>query len=129
MHRGSLAVLLLAAVFVSATSAQQPAARKKITVKEMLAQPTFGGYQLSPDGNTVLFTRTDRDPKDWTGTSHIWLHDLATGKSLQLTSSPKGESNPRFLPDGRVAFVSNRDTKNAWWVISPNGGEATKLFE
>jgi dipeptidyl aminopeptidase/acylaminoacyl peptidase len=129
MHRGSLTVLLLAAVFVTAASAQQPAARKKITVKEMLAQPTFGGYQLSPDGNQVMFTRTDRDPKDWAATSHIWLHDLATGKSFQLTSSAKGESNPRWLPDGRIAFVSNRDTKNAWWVISPAGGEATKLFD
>jgi dipeptidyl aminopeptidase/acylaminoacyl peptidase len=129
MHRGSLAVLLLAAVFASATSAQQPVAKKKITVKEMLAQPTFGGYQLSPDGNTVLFTRTDRDPKDWAGTSHIWLYDIASGKSFQLTSSAKGENNPRFLPDGRIAFVSNRDTKNAWWAISPSGGEATKLFE
>ncbi len=129
MHRGFLAVLLVAAVSVSAASAQQPAAKKKITLKEMLAQPTFGGYQLSPDGNQVLFTRTDRDPKDWAATSHIWLYDLASGRSYQLTSSPKGENGPRFLPDGRIAFTSNRDTKNAWWVISPNGGEATKLFE
>jgi dipeptidyl aminopeptidase/acylaminoacyl peptidase len=95
----------------------------------MLARPAYGGYRLSPDGGTVLFTKTTRDPKDWEATAHIWLHDLATGTSFQLTNSPRGESNPRFLPDGRVAFTSNRDGKPAWYVISPRGGEAVKLVE
>jgi dipeptidyl aminopeptidase/acylaminoacyl peptidase len=77
----------------------------------------------------ALFTRTDRDPKDYTPTAHIWLHDFSSERSFQLTNSPRGESNPRFLPDGRVAFTSNRDNRNAWYVISPSGGEAVKLVE
>ncbi|MGQ0647133.1 MAG: S9 family peptidase [Gemmatimonadaceae bacterium] len=103
--------------------------KKNITLKDMLARPTYGGYRLSPDGQTVLYTRTDRDPKDWAATGHIWLHDLSTVRSIQLTNSPRGESNARFLPDGRVAFTSNRDGKTAWYVISPKGGEAVKLVE
>ena len=125
MHRGALTVLLCAVAFASAT-AQQPGSKKKITLKDVLAEPTYGGYELSPDGKQVLFTRTERDPKDWTATSHLWLRDLATGRTFQLTSSPRGESNPNFLPDGRIAFVSNRDGKNAWWAISPAGGEAVR---
>jgi dipeptidyl aminopeptidase/acylaminoacyl peptidase len=126
MVRGA-AVLLGLALFATMGSAQEP--KKKINLKDMLLQPTYGGYQLSPDGRYVLFTKADRDPKDYSAVSHIWLHDLTTQKSIQLTNSAKGESSPRFLEDGRIAFVSNRDTKNAWWAISPAGGEAVKLLE
>lgn len=120
--------LSLAAVLALAAPLQGQQ-KKNITLRDVLAQPTYGGYRLSPDGRTVLFTRTDREPKEWAATTHIWLHDIGSGQSFQLTNSQKGEANARFLPDGRVAFTSNRDGKNAWYVISPKGGEATRLVE
>ena len=126
-RRFATAILLSVCAIVSASA--QSAAKKNITLKDVIARPTYGGYQLSPDGKLALFTRTDRDPKDYTPTSHIWIHDFAASRSLQLTNSARGESNPRFMPDGRIAFTSNRDTRNAWYVISPNGGEAVKLVE
>jgi Tol biopolymer transport system component len=132
MRRPSVAVLALCIAAVASASAQsvsQQAAKKNITLKEMIGRPTFGGYQLSPDGKMALFTRTERDPKDYAPTAHIWVHDFGAARTLQLTNSARGESNPRFLPDGRIAFTSNRDTRNAWYVISPNGGEAVKLVE
>ena len=128
MHCGSVAVLLSIALTASA-SAQQPAQKKPITLKDMLTQATYGGYQLSPDGKKVLFMRTERDTSDWSTVGHIWLHDLAAGSSMQLTSSPKGEGSPRWLDDGRITFSSNRDGKNGWYVISPAGGEAVRLFQ
>ncbi|HET9424508.1 MAG TPA: S9 family peptidase [Gemmatimonadaceae bacterium] len=122
-------LLVSLCVFTAVAASAQAPAKKNITLRETIGRPTYGGYQLSPDGKLALFTRTERDPKDYTPTSHIWLHDFGTGRSFQLTSSARGESNPRFLPDGRVAFTSNRDTRNAWYVISPNGGEAVKLVD
>ena len=121
--------LVAIAVFASAVPAQQSSERKSITLRAMLERPTYGNYEISPDGRFVVFTRTQRDTTDWETTSHIWLHDLRGGRTFQLTSAPKGESNPRFLPDGRVAFTSNRDGENAWWAIAPDGGEAVKLFD
>src|SRR5262245_58069609 len=131
MHRPSLIAIPLcfAAALAASGQAVQQGAKKNITLKEMIGRPTYGGYQISPDGKSALFIKTDRDPKDYAPTGHIWLHDFATNKSIQLTNSQRGESNPRFLPDGRIAFASNRDTRNAWYVISPNGGEAVKLVE
>jgi dipeptidyl aminopeptidase/acylaminoacyl peptidase len=129
MRRSSLSPLLLAALVVApALTAQAPAGRS-ITVQAMLERPTHGAYRIAPDGERILFTRTDRDPKDWAATSHIWLHERASGRSFQLTNSPRGEANPQFLPDGRVTFTSNRDGRNAWYVIDPRGGEATLLVE
>ena len=116
----------LALALPAPTQAQQ---KKQITLRDMLVRPTYGGYRLSPDGQMVLFTRTDRETKEWAATAHIWLHDLGSNQSFQLTNSPRGETNARFLPDGRVAFTSNRGDKNAWYVISPKGGEAVRLVE
>ncbi len=121
--------LRLLSLLALASTVADAQAKKLINLRDMLARPTYGGYQISPYGRIVLFTRTDRDPKDWAATGHIWLHELDGGRTWQLTNSPRGESNPRFLPDGRVAFTSNRDGKNAWYVIAPDGGEATKLVE
>jgi Tol biopolymer transport system component len=129
MRRLVLSLCLLLPVVATAQGVTQAAAKKNITLRETIGRPTYGGYQLSPDGSMALFTRTDRDPKDYSPTAHIWLHDFASGRSFQLTNSARGESNPRFLPDGRIAFASNRDTRNAWYVISPAGGEAVKLVE
>jgi dipeptidyl aminopeptidase/acylaminoacyl peptidase len=124
-----LTAYALSHVVLASVATAQAAQKKTITQRDLLAEATYGGYQISPDGQRVLFTRTDRDPKDWAATTHVWLHELAGGRTYQLTNAPRGESNARFLPDGRVAFTSNRDTRPAWYVISPVGGEAVKLVE
>jgi dipeptidyl aminopeptidase/acylaminoacyl peptidase len=124
----------LAALLPVGAPAQQATAvaavdQKPITVRDMLLLPTYGSYNLSPDGSRLLFTRTERDEKEWGTTSHIWIHDIAANRSFQLTRSPRGESNPRWMPDGRVMFTSNRDGRNALWVIPVDGGEAQRWIE
>lgn len=115
---------------VLAATARAQAPKKPITVRETLLTPFFAGHQLAPDGSRVLYTKAVRDEKkDWEEVGHVWLYDVATRRSLQLTNSPKGERAARWLADGRVVFTSNRDGKDALWVISPAGGEAAKLAE
>ncbi|MGH7554363.1 MAG: hypothetical protein ACREMQ_15265, partial [Longimicrobiales bacterium] len=65
--RATFSAVLAAVVIVSPLAAQQQPSteKKKLTLKATLEMPTLGGYQLSPDGKQVLFTRTERDPKDW----------------------------------------------------------------
>lgn len=126
----ALATAVFAAVLLAPPlAAQSTVAKQTITLRATLEMPTWGGYQLSPDGQRVLFTRSERDTTEWEQTSHIWLHDLGSGESWQLTNSTRGESNPRWLPDGRVVFSSNRDSKNHLWVIKPGAGEATRLID
>ncbi len=128
-RRHAASALLLLVFCAAAVTAQESAGGKNITVQDMLLRPVYGGYQIAPDGQRILFTRTDRDPKEYAATSHIWLHDVAGTRTYQLTNSPRGESNPRFLPDGRIAFTSNREGRNAWYAIDPRGGEAVLLVE
>ncbi|HEX2166983.1 MAG TPA: S9 family peptidase, partial [Longimicrobiales bacterium] len=131
MTRLRTAFLAVLAIMCTALplTAQGQSASRTITLEDMLRLPEFGSYELSPDGRQVLFTRSDRDTVAYEETSHIHLHDLATGRTIQLTNSEKGESRPGWLPDGRVTFRSDRGDGNEMWVISPTGGEAQRYVE
>lgn len=122
-------ILAVVAAALTALPAAAQSDARNISLEAMLRLPSFGNYELSPDGRQVLFTRSDRDTVKYDATSHIYLHDLAGQRTLQLTNSARGESRPTWLADGRVLFSSNRDSSNAFWVISPNGGEAQRFIE
>ena len=58
------------------------------------------------------------------------------GEEIRLTSSPDGESTPRWSPDGRfLAFLASRGTEEEKklgaqvWLLDRRGGEAQKLTE
>jgi dipeptidyl aminopeptidase/acylaminoacyl peptidase len=123
--RALLAVLLLSS---ASAVAGQTGTRQPITVEATLRMPSFGSYQLSPDGARIVFIRSERDPESWESTGHIWLYDIASGEMRQLTSGAKGESNPRWLDDGRILFSADRDGKSRLWTIRPDGGEAVRFL-
>ena len=57
-------------------------------------------------------------------------------EQLQLTSSPDGESSPRWSPDGKyLSFLASRGTEDEKkrgaqvWLLPRSGGEATKLTD
>ncbi len=131
-----LLVVLLLAVAPAGALAQNPApprAPKHMTMEESLLLPSWSGYQLSPDNSKIVFTKRVTDPETWEGVSHVWVHDLSSGDSFQLTNSASGESGARWLSDDEVLFTSRRgegaDAENRFWVISLNGGEARPFID
>jgi dipeptidyl aminopeptidase/acylaminoacyl peptidase len=88
--------------------------------------------QRSPDGKWVAFTVSraikDTDKND----SDVWMVNWEGTQEIQLTSSPDGESTPRWSPDNKyLAFVSSRqDAKSGQvWLMNRLGGEAVKLTD
>ncbi|MGW8265302.1 MAG: prolyl oligopeptidase family serine peptidase [Longimicrobiales bacterium] len=112
----------------------------------------ISGYEWSPDGTKLLLTIRDPDPIDtlpehkkpkstppWeidrlqfkqdrvgylTGNrhTHLYVFDLATKKTTQITSGDFDAGSPAWSPDGdKVAFVANR-TEN------PDGNANTDIW-
>src|SRR5262245_49597747 len=63
---------------------------------------------MSPDQKQVAVVRLDPEK----GTQDIWVIDVATGKGIALTSTPRDEAGPRppvWSPDGKqVAYIATR---------------------
>ena len=60
--------------------------------------------------------------------SDIWIADKDGLNVTRITSTAAIESDPHFSPDGKwIAFTSNRFGSNAVYVVSVEGGDATRL--
>lgn len=72
----------------------------------------FLSPELSFDGKTVLFAYTQAKGKnlEWTREScyHIFRVNVDGTGLVQLTDGPWDDFDPCFLPNGRIAFVSER---------------------
>ncbi len=106
------------------------AAQKRVpTVDDLLNVRQAGGAQISPTGDRVAYTVTETDWKQDSMVTQIWIAEVNTGRSFQLTRGEKSSGNPQWSPDGTwLAFTSDRvGGKNQIFVIRPDGGEATQL--
>ena len=72
--------------------------------------PDGGMYDISPDGQFVVFTeQRERDPKA-PSFCDVQLLELSTGKSKNLTSgSPLSHEYPAFSPDGKLVACLSSD--------------------
>ncbi len=137
--------VLLTALLPFALPAQT---KRPMTADDIMRVRGVGGVALSPAGDRVLYTvsawehpnaapaRGDTalgDKHD--RRSHVWIVPAAGGAARQLTYGERGESQPRWSPDGAlIAFVSARGTATGedgprpqLWLLNADGGEAWSL--
>jgi dipeptidyl aminopeptidase/acylaminoacyl peptidase len=122
---GFVVVSLLVPVF--ATAQQRP-----MTLVDLINVPRLAEPQLSPDGKQVLFVLGDADWKANKRINHIWRVNVDGTSQVQLTNGTRGESSPRWSPDGSmIAFLTQRADDAATQIhLIPNaGGEARPLTE
>jgi dipeptidyl aminopeptidase/acylaminoacyl peptidase len=82
----------------------------------------------SPAGDAiaVVVKAYDAGAKGWR--THLEL--VTPTGARRVTSSPEGEAEPFWSPDGRrLGFVSGRGGADALWELRLDGGEATKLLD
>src|SRR5204863_6758664 len=122
----TLAWLIGAAVAGAQTSTAQPHVAP--TVDQILSLKRVGSPEISPDGRRVAYTVRDTNWDDNSYDTQIWIADVTTGASRQLTQSKKSSQSPAWSPDGsRLAFISDRTDKRQIYLINPLGGEADAL--
>src|SRR5262249_3002692 len=99
------------------------------TIDELLTLKTIGAAQISPDGKLVAYTVGYGDFKQDAFVTQIWIAEVSSGRTFQLTRGEKSSGNPKWSPDGQwLAFLSNRlEDKNQIFAINPLGGESAQL--
>src|SRR5436190_13635916 len=120
-------VFLLVALATAVVTAQV------LTPEQTLDRRAIGergaGIAFSPDGSRVVFTVADA-VKGTARARALWLYDLGSGESRQLTFAGKSDSSPQWSPDGAsIAFLSDRDGAAQIYGLSMRGGEAERLTE
>ena len=83
-----------------------------------------GEPQLSPDGSTIVYSRSQAERGKLKPTSHLWLIDRDGGNARQVTTAGNRNGVARWSPDGAaIAFVSDAEGNNGLFVTTPDGGE------
>ena len=123
--RFPLAVVLLLAV--GNLTAAEPA-RHAFRFDDYLALSWIAGAVPSPAGDAIATVVKAYEPGAKAWRTHLEL--VTPGGTRRLTSSPEGESEPFWSPDGkRLGFVSGRGGADALWELRLDGGEAVKLLD
>jgi dipeptidyl aminopeptidase/acylaminoacyl peptidase len=120
--------LLLAAALVLAPALA--AAQSRVPdIDALINLRTLAGSRVSPDGRWVAYGAGETDWAQDAFITQLWVANVATGERRQLTTHPKGASNPQWSPDSRwLSFTSTRDeNRGQIFVIRPDGGEAQRL--
>src|SRR4051812_16450182 len=124
----TLAALAVASVAALRAQTAPTMSRVAPTVDQILSLKRAASPEISPDGRSVAYTVRETNWDDNAYETEIWLADVATGASRQLTNAKKSSQSPAWSPDGtKIAFTSDRSDKRQIYLISPHGGEGEAL--
>ncbi|HET7695131.1 MAG TPA: S9 family peptidase [Vicinamibacterales bacterium] len=125
----TVVIAALAAVLFASPAAAQ---KRALAADDIYSLKEVRDPQRSPDGKWVAYVVSraikDTDKND----TDIWMASWDGTQEIQLTSSPDGESRPRWSPDNKyLSFISSRQgaKHGQLWLMNRAGGEAIKVTD
>jgi dipeptidyl aminopeptidase/acylaminoacyl peptidase len=126
----SRAVSIACGALVFCVSASSAQSKRVMTPLDLIEVPRVLDPQLSPNGKQVLYIVERPDWKANRRVGHIWRVNADGSAASQLTYGERGETSPRWSPDGtRIAFLARRgeSEENQIYILDAEGGEARQL--
>jgi dipeptidyl aminopeptidase/acylaminoacyl peptidase len=144
MNKESVFAVVMLACGLALPLLAAPQAKHTPTIEESLNLKYVSSPKISPDGRFIAYELQKTDWKDNQFINQLWLVNVATGKSFQLTFGRNSADGASWSPDGKwLAFATegepnaikspretNKGIKLAGrqiWLISSNGGKAWQL--
>lgn len=85
--------------------------RHASSLEESLSLKLLNSPKISPDARFVAYDIRETDWKDNQFINQIWLADVSTGKSFQLTRGKHPSGNAEWSSDGHwLAFITQRES-------------------
>ena len=121
--RGGTAVLVLGVAALALLVWRRDAGNLRITQQRLLSAADAGQRfpAYSPDGSRIAFTATDA-----TGVEQVWVRNIGTGDSIQLTHGTAPAGRSRWLSGDRLLYGI---AGQGLWVVSALGGTPSRLIE
>ena len=146
--RRAWTVATAAALLPAASDLLAQVAKRPMTIDDVMSLKSARAPAISPNGSLVAFQVSGWEHPNAKGDSvkgdthelrsHVWLVPAdGSQPARQITFSERGESGPRFSPDGSaLAFVSARGAatggdapRSQIHLLRLSGGEAEKLTD
>ncbi|HSG33703.1 MAG TPA: hypothetical protein VLA37_04150, partial [Sphingomonadaceae bacterium] len=123
-------MLCFVGLLLAAQAGAAPA--RNFQPEDVVKEIVVGEPNISPDGDSVVYSVTSNDLERDEAVTHVWLAQWDGSGARQLTfRGDENESRPKFSPDGGlVGFLSSRDEENEetrLWLMPMAGGEAYPL--
>ncbi len=115
-------LILILSISALTISAQ----KRAMTIEDMWNMKRITGFNLSPDGKSIVFAATSYDMDKNKGNSDIWMIS-SEGKYLHaIKNSEAGESAPKFTTDGnKISY----EFKNNIWLCDLDGSNNVQLTD
>lgn len=99
----------------------------KFTPEIMLKMSRLSGSKVSPDGTNVLYSVSEQDVENNGSYSNLFVTNIETGVTTQLTSGKFKHNNHFWSADGKVMFLSSRDGNLQIWSVDADGQNLKRL--
>ena len=92
-------------------------------VERLLPDTLLGGYEISPDGEQIVFSAKDEENH-----SHLWLASLDLRFPPRQFSSSVNEDQPRWDRAGHIYFRAAEGKSNFLYRMKSDGSERSKIL-